>query len=46
MFVNPEEIIFHNTLALCYRVEIDNLEFADWHDPSDSSSDDVDVRPP
>jgi hypothetical protein len=40
MFLNPEDIIYHNQPMLYYRVQIKVLEVEDWHDPSDSSDDD------
>jgi hypothetical protein len=38
LFVDPEEIIYHNQSLLCYHVTINMLEVEVWHDPSDSSS--------
>jgi hypothetical protein len=36
LFVRPEDVIYHKHLMLRYRVLIDVLEVADWHEPSDS----------
>jgi hypothetical protein len=38
LFVDPEEIIYHNQSLLRYHVTINMLEVEVWHDPSDSSS--------
>jgi hypothetical protein len=48
LFLNTEEIIYHNQHMLHYQVMINILEVVDWHEPSDlsSSSDDSDSDDP
>jgi hypothetical protein len=39
MFMDPDEVIYPNHPTLRYKIEVDVIEDADWHVPSDSSSD-------
>jgi hypothetical protein len=38
LFIDPEDVIFHNQPTLRYQVFIDVLEVEDWHTPSVSLS--------
>jgi hypothetical protein len=37
LFINPEDIIYHNQPMLSYRISIDIIDIEDWHTPSVSS---------
>jgi hypothetical protein len=39
MFVDPDKVIYPNHPTLRYRIEVDMIEVADRHVPSNSSSD-------
>jgi hypothetical protein len=40
LFIDPEELIYHNHPTLRHRVLIKVIEVVDWHEPPDSSNDD------
>jgi hypothetical protein len=45
LFIDLEEVIYHNHPTLRHRVLIEVIEVVDWHQPLDSSNDDNPFRP-